>query len=400
MSTLTQPTTDVAQPKKLAILSPQFWPCSGSDALALSDLAQAIVRHGHQVEVITPGWNTSLPASFRFRNFDVQRIYRSTSAPWGGFRYQKNLLRYLNQNPVDGLIFFNAFSEFSSLAKTFAGQTPLIVRLHDHAIASTSSPSVVNNRQANSLKLADRILVESESTFQILQTAGLPTSKLVITPEGILPQPPPPAKFCSKAVARQAIGASHGMLAVTPEQPLLICGALAAGDKGMLDLVQAWKIVVRKIPAAKLFIVSQGPRSRKVWDTIVSKNLTDSIIMPGQFDNYEDIFRAADAYVHPLRGSIACSMLTRAMMANLCPIMTEPNATALGLTDQTQTITAAASSPENLANTIATTIQSPIERIQIGLAAAEWAMTHFHISQTVGNYLNEVSTPNAPRPSS
>ena len=394
MSTFSPPKTDAAEPMKLAILSPRFWPCSGSDELALSDLAQTLAERGHEVEVITPGWNTSLPAFFRYRNFNVQRIYRSTSAPWGGFRYQKNLLRYLTQNSVDRLIFFNAFSEFVSLAKSFSGKTPLTVRLHDHALAGIAGAITRKNRQANLLKTADRVLVESESTFQLLQTAGLPAQKLAIVPEGILPPDQPNAAFASQSVARQDIGSSHGMLIVDPEQPLLVCGALMDGDKGMLDLVQAWKIVLQKIPAAKLWIISQGPRSRKVWDAIASKNMIDSIIMPGQFDSYDDVFRAADAYLHPLRGSIGCSMLTRAMMSNLCPIVTEPTATAFGLTNNHQANTAAAGNPENLASVIVQTIQNPIERIQVGLAAADWAMKRFHISQTANHYLSDVSTTN------
>ena len=172
------------------------------------------------------------------------------------------------------------------------------------------------------------------------------------------------------------------------------------GDKGMLDLVQAWKIVLRKIPTAKLWIVSQGSRSRKVWDAIASKNMIDSIIMPGQFDSYDDVFRAADAYVHPLRGSTGCSMLTRAMVSNLCPIVTEPTAAAFGLTDNHQANIAAVGNPENLASVIVQTIQNPIERIQVGLTAADCAMKRFHILQTVNGYLSDASTTNTPRPSS
>jgi len=392
MSTFSPPKTDAAESKKLAVLSPRFWPCSGSDELALGDLAQTLAERGHEVEVITPGWNTSLPAFFRYRNFSVQRIYRSTSAPWGGFRYQKNLLRYLTQNSVDRLIFFNAF------AKSFSGKTPLTVRLHDHALAGLAGAITRKNRQANLLKIADRVLVESESTFQLLLTAGLPVQKLAVVPEGILPADQATATLTNQAVARQAIGSSHGMLVVSPEQPLLVCGALMDGDKGMLDLVQAWKIVLRKIPAAKLWIVSQGPRSRKVWDTITSKNMIDSIIMPGQFDSYDDVFRAADAYIHPLRGSTRCSMLSRAMMSSLCPIVTEPTATVLGLANNHQVNVAAAANPEELASVIVQTIQSPVERIEVGLAAAEWAMKRFHVSQTADEYLSDASTTSTPRP--
>ena len=399
MSTSIQPTTDAAQPLKLTILSPRFWPYSGNDELALGDLAQTLAQQGHEVEVVSPGWNTASPASFRFRNFNVQRIYRSTTAPWGGFRYQKNLLRYLEQTSADGLIFFNAFSEYAYLSKFFAEKTQLIVRLHDHALSSLAGQITVKNRQANLLKLADRILVETESTFQLLQSVGIPAPKLRLAPEGILPFETPPVELASQSVARQAIGESHGMLVVNPDQPLVVCGAPLDGDKGMLDLVQAWKIVLRKSPAARLWIVSQGTRSRKVWDAIVSKQLVDSIIMPGQFDSFGDVFRAADAYVHPLRGSTRCSMLTRAMMASLCPIVTEPIAASLDLTDGQQANVASAGSPEQLASVILKTIQNPDQRTRIGLAASDWSFRYFHSSITIKHFLDEFpSTKKAANP--
>ncbi len=392
MSTFSQPLPDATEPMKLAILSSRFWPCSGSDDLALSDLAQALTGQGHEVEVITPGWSTSSPASFRFRNFNVLRTYRSPSTPWGGSRYQKNLIRYLNQNPVDSLIFFNAFSEFTSLAKLFSGKTMLVVRLHDHALLPLfGQTEAKKNRQANLLKLADRVLVESESTFQMLEASGLPAHKLEIVCEGILPPEPPPVELSSQTVARQAIGESHGMLGVNPNQPLLVCGAQMNGDSGVLDLIQAWEIVLSQLPTAKLWVVSQGTQSKKVWDAIVSKQMIDSVVMPGQFDSLDDVFRAADAYLHPLRGSAPCSMLTRAMMAGLCPIVTEPIAASLDLTDGLNVNIAMPNNAQSLADAIVKTIQDPTRRTQIGLAATDWALDRFHISQTVNHYLADLS---------
>ena len=390
MSTSIQPSPDASKPKKLAILSSRFWPCSGSDELALSDLAQALAEQGHEVEVITPGWSTASPSAFRYRNFNVLRTYRSTSTPWAGFQYQKNLSRHLGQNPADGLIFFNAFSEFTYLAKMFVGKTTLTVRLHDHVLLSPTGQKSTKNCRVGTLKLADRVFVESESSFQLLQTAGLPVQKLEVVPEGILPYEPPPREFANQAVARQAIGQAHGMLTVHPAQPLLVCGAPMNGDQGVLDLVDAWRIVLSEIPAAKLWIISQGAGSRSVWDAITSKQMIDSVIMPGQFDSFEDVFRAADGYLHPLRGSVPCSMLTRAMMAGLCPIVTEPIAESLDLTDGLNVNIAAPNNHRSLANAIVKTIQDPDQRIRTGLAAADWAFNRFHISQTVNHYLNEV----------
>ena len=194
-----QSSPDARRPKKLAILSSRFWPCSGGDELALGDLAQTLAEQGHEVEVITPGWSTASPSAFRYRNFNVLRTYRSTSTPWAGFQYQKNLSRLLDQNPVDGLIFFNAFSEFTYLAKLFNKKTTLTVRLHDHVLLSPSGQKSTKNCRVGTLKLADRVLVESESTFRLFQTAGLPAEKLEIVPEGDLALRATRARVCQSS---------------------------------------------------------------------------------------------------------------------------------------------------------------------------------------------------------
>jgi glycosyltransferase involved in cell wall biosynthesis len=392
MNTSNDSANDVCSPLRLKIVCPRFWPFSGSTEFAASDLAESIADRGVDTEVITAGWEKEAPATFGFRNFRVQRIYRSTSNPWGNHRYQKNLRRYLINSQPDGIIFFDAFAELQQLAKTLAESlaetTTVIVRVHDHSLSQLSKNSKNWQRFISQLKMADRVIVESHPTKIDLCQAGVDDQRIFVANDIILLDMVAQSDFTSQATARHTISIAHPMLSLSSSQPLIICAAPMFGDKGMLDLIDAWPYVARQNPAAKLWILGHGPASKKIWDRIMAKQLTNSIVMLGQFDDWSDVMRAADAYVHPLRNHLNCSMLGRAMSTGVCPIVCEAAATAVGLTPNQNVIVAPTADPQQLAAAILRPIDRAQECIDIGLAAAQWAHQRYDVKQNIDAFLS------------
>lgn len=388
MNTSNDLASDVCAPLSVKIVCPRFWPFSGSTEFAASDLAEAIADTGIDTEVITAGWDKDSPATFGFRNFRVQRIYRSLANPWGNHRYQKNLRRYLVNSQPDGIIFFDAFAEFQQLAKTLAETTTVIARVHDHPLTHLAKNSKNWQRFTSQLKFANRVAVESNQTKVDLSDVGLDDQQIFVADDIVLPDVEAQSDFASQATARHTIGIAHPMLTLSSEQPLVVCGAPMLGDKGMLDLIDAWPHVARHRPAAKLWILGHGPSSKKTWERIMAKQLTNSIVMLGQFDDLNDVMRAADAYVHPLRSHLNCSMLGRAMSTGICPIVCEPTGTAIGLTPNQNAVFAPAADPQQLATAILRPIERAKECIDIGLAAAQWAHQRYDIKQSIDYYLS------------
>jgi glycosyltransferase involved in cell wall biosynthesis len=388
MSTSSKPTSDVRCPLKLKIVCSRLWPGSSTTDFAVRDLAEAIANTGVNVEVVSACCDKASPANFDFRNFQVQRIYRSMNSPWSGYRYQKRLRRFLVNSNADGVIFFDAFQDFQQLAKTFSGQIPTIVRIHDHQYQLLQNLGPGKQRQCRSLKLADRVIVESVATKTELSQLGLEPDKIIVADDFVRIEESLDSHYASQSTARQTIGAAHPMLSLPPGQPLAVCAAPMYGDKGLLDLVDSWQYVLQSRPAAKLWIIGHGPASKHVWNRIVSKQLTDSIVMPGQFDDLSDVFRAADAYVHPLRENTGCSMLSRAMLAGLCPIICQPVADKLDLTENQNAVFAPAANPIQLSKAILRPVEYPEQYVNIGLAATEWAAERYHVQNAVDTYLS------------
>ncbi len=94
-------------------------------------------------------------------------------------------------------------------------------------------------------------------------------------------------------------------------------------DRGTIDLVDSWKHVLSYVPGAKLWLLGDGTMGSQIWQRIVGLNLVHSVIMPGYFDDLEDLFFAADLYVHPGRTEAFCECLPRAMATGLPPIVTD-----------------------------------------------------------------------------
>ncbi|MBU1670589.1 MAG: glycosyltransferase [Actinobacteria bacterium] len=72
-------------------------------------------------------------------------------------------------------------------------------------------------------------------------------------------------------------------------------------QKGVLELVDIWRILLGKRPEARLAIIGNGPLEDKVWDKIISCGLEGRIDMLGFLDGPAKIrvFRASRVALHP-----------------------------------------------------------------------------------------------------
>jgi len=146
--------------------------------------------------------------------------------------------------------------------------------------------------------------------------------KVDIVCDGVAYQNEHQRSLLQQANSRTALGDAHPILRVDPAQPLVVTGAPLNGDGGVCDLVKAWRIVLESFPKAKLWILGDGSRSRKVWDTISDNDMVYTAIMPGYFDALDEIFHAADLYVHPMRDAVNCRCLFEAIARGVCPLVT------------------------------------------------------------------------------
>ncbi len=376
------------RPLRIAIISRRFWPFAGSTEFAVSDLASAIQRAGHHVDIVTVRWEKSWPQNFEFRELPVHRINRPPTGAWGGFRYLRNLLRHLNEIQPDGIIVFGLGEEAWTIAKSYGGKVPFVIRVDNHLLGFRDGKANLNHRQVASLNLASDVIVESQWTADRLKlSANLTQDRIVVVPDGITIDPEHQRSIAGQGAARVAISDAHPMLMVDSTQPLVVCGSPMDGDPGLVDLVNAWPAVQKRFATAKLWIFGEGKKSRRVWDQIQENHLINSVIMPGSFDHLSVVFSAADIYVHPLRSAETCGFLARALVSGVCTVATSTAATRPVLDNDFNGILVPIGDQKALANGILRGLENSAWRDRLGWAAMKSACNVYDVDKLGHTFL-------------
>ena len=370
-----------SMPQRIAIVSRRFWPISGPTEHFAADLGDHFSAAGHKVRLFTAAWQRGWPTDCSFREFEIRRLNRPSSGPWGTYRYQRALIRELDHYQPDAVLMFGNGEDLPVVRKLVGDSVPCVVRIDHRAVSQKSRTAQKSLR----LNLADAILCDSLRTRNelVLRKAILP-SKVELVSDGVEFQESYQRSLLRQANSRTALGDAHPILRVDPAQPLVVTGAPMDGDGGVCDLVKAWPIVLESFPKAKLWILGDGPRGRKVWDTISDLDLIYTAIMPGYFDDLDEIFQAADLYVHPMRAPVNCRCLYEAIAKGVCPLVTttstEPipkrdsEGRRIGQTIQVQRdatgIVAPHGNPSALGAAITMALRNSDKRTQLGSNAA------------------------------
>ncbi len=320
------------KPLRLAILNRHFWPISNSAEMEVAWLQSTLVNSGHDVDVVTIRWQKFWPEQFVFRGSQVYRLSKPLSGPFGKYRFNKALTAHLVEKKYDAIITFGLGDATCTAALGFGESVSIVIRVTAAVIDGLNS---FGKREADALMAAARILVDSESTkTAILNRVPEVEGKVVVASSCIDLDPDmladvaegqsvePFRSLVRQSGARAALSDAHPILQIEPHQPLVVTCMAMENDRGVCDLVKAWKAIQRRHVTARLWIIGEGKESKKVWDEILEQDLVYTAIMPGFFDCLSEIFQAADVYVHPARTGLDCCVLESARAHGLCTVST------------------------------------------------------------------------------
>ena len=384
--------------QRLAIVTRRFWPHCGPVEIGVGEIAAAIRRAGHDVEILTVRWEKSWPRNFSFREVDVTRLGRPASGPWGMYRFVRTFSRHIRDSNYDGAIVFGLSDESWAAIRSCVKKIPVTVRI-DYNDLNPQGLTQFNSRQLSALQSVTRILVDSQHTREcLIRHNDISTDLISVVPACVEVDPSYQRTLVRQNAARMALSDAHPILMVEAAQPLVVCGSPIFGDSGMFDLVEAWKLVLRRFPQARLWILGDGAKARQVWEFICDLNLANSIVMPGYFDDLSDVFQAANLYVHPLRSDGGCSCLVRALACGVCTIATATRATTELIDKNVNGWLTTADNPTALAEAIGLGLNSSDLRDRLGRAAIARANEQFNLDERVTSYLEHFSSLAEPQP--
>ena len=375
-------------PLRLAIVTRRFWPYCGPAELAAGEIAEAMLRAGHHVEILTVRWEKNWPRKFVFREIGVTRLGRPVTGPWATFRFLRSLSRYVKEVDLNGIIVYGLQEESWAAIRNFARQLPVVVRVDQSAVTGEFR-SQFSGRQLAALNSVKRVLVDSHWTStQLAKNNAITAGLMSVVPEAVEIDPTFQRSLSRQGTSRMALSDAHPILQIEATQPLVVCGAPLNGDRGLFDLLETWPRVLDRFPTARLWILGDGVKGRQVWERIVELNLANSVIMPGFFDDFSDIFQAADVYVHPLRSDASCGCLVRALAAGVCTVATTTLATEDLMTKNVNGLLTPTENPSALAEAIHLALNSSDLRDRLGQSARSIVPERFDIDKLVSAYLS------------
>jgi len=272
---------------KIALITRRYPPLMGGAEKVLSYLAPALAAEGAEVTVVTsaiPGlMATDLPSP-------VPVVRQPTAATRfvGTWLYMRNLRRWLDRHPVD-LAYVSMLKHDAYVAVGAGRRRGFPVVLRPEGAGATGDLAWQSwGRGGRAIggrcKEADAVVAISPAVRAELIAAGYDPARIVDLPNGV---PVPAGPWAPRPGWREAPRAAF-------------VGRLAP-EKGLGALVEAWPIVRRAHPGARLALIGEGPERPSLEGLIGRLGLRGAVELPGVSADPAADLRAADLFVLPSR---------------------------------------------------------------------------------------------------
>lgn len=312
---------------RLALVTRRFWPLVGGAEMAMANLAAEFRRQGHSVRIVTGRWEKHWPLEMVHREVPVTRLPHPRTRGWGTLRYMYALSSWLSrekQNLDAVLVSMLKHDAYCAVGALQNSGVPVVLRGEG---AGPGGDCVWQQTARFGMRIRKRcqgasaLISPSDAIAQELFEAGYAPRRIVRIDNGV--QIPPPSNPNTRAAARAALGEANHDLRLEPHAPLAVYTGRLHPDKGLLDLVNAWRPIAERWPAARLWLVGEGPQREELFHRISDIDLKYRICLPGAFDDIEDVLQAADLFLLPSYSEGMSLSLLEAMAAGIPAIASD-----------------------------------------------------------------------------
>lgn len=359
---------------RIALVTRRFPPLIGGAEAMLRYLAIALADEGADVAVVTSRLD-GLPAEEKVGEARVVRLATSPLRFVGTGLYMRNLRRWLARNPVD-LAYVSMLKHDAYVAVASGRRLGFPVVLRPEGAGATGdiawqSWSRGGRAIARRCKEADAFVAISEAVRGELIAAGYDPSKVVDLPNGVpIPDQPwsPRPGF-----------ASH---------PHAVFVGRLAPEKGLHALVDAWPVVRRSFPSARLTLIGEGPERPALEARISRLGLPDAIRLPGASTDTAAHLAAAELFVLPSREEGMSIALLEAMALGLPVVATAIPGNLKLVTDGLHGRLAPPDDPEALARAVVAQWSDPGAAAAMGRAARAAVAGRYSIASVARAHLD------------
>jgi len=274
------------------------------------------VRKGHEVHLI----------SYRFRAGYDERLKQHTLTrlppkSCGVSRYPSGILglfqirQLLGQMKPD--ILDAHYITVNGYLAAFSGFHPLILSAWGSDILISSRQSSLHRFLiSKSLKKADGIICVSSAMKEEIVKLGASPDMVTVTPIGV-----DTAEFSPK----QKDGRVIPELGVADSSPVVISTRNLEPLYGVITLIKAIPLVLRKVPEAQFVIIGDGAQRNILENEVKSQGVSGNTTFVGwvQHGRLPRYLAASDVYVSTSLSDGASISLMEAMASGLAPVVTD-----------------------------------------------------------------------------
>lgn len=196
----------------------------------------------------------------------------------------------------------------------------------------------------------------------IERDCGVDANRITVLHNAVRPIPPLlPEK---RAEVRRTLGAG-------PDETLLLTVGRFSREKAHADLIEAFAIVSRQAPRARLILAGDGPERAKLEAQVRARGVEDRVMFLGYRSDVLPLYGAADISVLPSHSEGSPNALLEAMGAGLPSVATRVGGVPEIATDGETALLVPSAQPQDLARAILRLIGDPALAARLGRAAVD-----------------------------
>ncbi|MBX9787914.1 MAG: glycosyltransferase family 4 protein [Pirellulales bacterium] len=378
-------------PLRVVLVTRRFWPLVGGAERVMANLATALVDAGVSVTLLTACWERTWPREVIHRGVRVVRLEQPALRGWGTLRYMQRLARWLRDEHHEfDLVYVSMLKHdaYAALSASQRGDFPVVLRAEGAGATGDVAwqrEGRCGGRIAARCRTASAIVAPSPAIQQELLGAGYPSTRVELIPNAVPIGPPRDGD--ARREARASLAEAHPLLSLPADAPLAVYTGRLHAAKGLSDLIAAWRVVDLTWPAARLWIVGEGPQRRALAEQIEDQQLSGRVVLCGAFDSIDDFLTAADCFVLPSHEEGMSLALVEAMAAGLPIVATDIEGNRQLVRHQQEGLLAPVGNAAALAAAIGRLLADRSQAAELGNAARRRVADEFSLAPWTARHL-------------
>lgn len=359
---------------RILLVTQRFRPLIGGAETLLGELAREFVRQGHEVTVLTARWEPNWSIDERVDDVEIVRLPFRQIRFWGTWRFMRALKRWLTEHARQFDVWYVSMLKhcaWVAVGASWRFGVPVVLR------AEGSGPTGDIAWQAHALggklirgrcRRAAALVANSPHVRTEFENAAMPTERIREIPNCV--PVPPLVDEIDRGAWRQRLG-----LNVTA--PVAVFTGRLSPEKGLPDLIGAWKRVQAELPDAQLVIVGSGPQEQALHELAADQ---PKIIWAGATQQPQRYLNAAGLFVLPSYEEGMSISLLEAMAAALPIVATDIPGNRALIESGRHGLLVPPKRPDQLAKSILLQLQAKTLAAGMGRAARQRVEEEFSIT--------------------